>query len=169
MCSITPRSLGRWKSSDRSGPRGRRMAIMRALSVFCSTNSSGESTRVRSRNIGATVFAEPLGLDIWIGLPAEQNYRVATIYPARTSGSASPDPFFRALSQPGTIQRKAFTSPTGLHAVSAMNTPENRARAFVSFGGIGSATSLAKFYAMLANGGSTRWSKRFFSRRPSNK
>jgi CubicO group peptidase (beta-lactamase class C family) len=34
-----------------------------------------------------------------------------------------------------------------------MNRAENRARPFVSFGGIGNATSLAKFYAMLANGG----------------
>ena len=34
-----------------------------------------------------------------------------------------------------------------------MNTPENRARSFVSFGGIGSATSLARFYVMLASGG----------------
>jgi CubicO group peptidase (beta-lactamase class C family) len=34
-----------------------------------------------------------------------------------------------------------------------MNSKENRALPFVSFGGIGNATSLAKFYAMLANGG----------------
>ena len=43
-----------------------------------------------------------------------------------------------------------------------MNTAENRARAFVSFGGIGSATSLAKFYAMLSNGGELG-GQRFFS------
>jgi CubicO group peptidase (beta-lactamase class C family) len=34
-----------------------------------------------------------------------------------------------------------------------MNKPEIRALPIVSFGGIGSANSLAKFYAMLANGG----------------
>jgi hypothetical protein len=34
-----------------------------------------------------------------------------------------------------------------------MNKPEIRALPTVSFGGIGSANSLAKFYAMLANGG----------------
>jgi CubicO group peptidase (beta-lactamase class C family) len=34
-----------------------------------------------------------------------------------------------------------------------MNDPANRARPIVSFGGIGNANSLAKFYAMLANGG----------------
>jgi CubicO group peptidase (beta-lactamase class C family) len=46
--------------------------------------------------------------------------------------------------------------------VSAMNAPENRARSFVSFGGIGSASSLAKFYALLANGGMLE-GQRFFS------
>ena len=121
--------------------------------------------RIDSRSIGAywrEVFAEPLGLDIWIGLPAGENHRVATIYAAKASGTAPPDAFYRALSQTGTIQRKAFTSPHGLHTVSAMNSPENRARAFVSFGGIGSAASLAKFYAMLANGGALG-AQRFFS------
>ena len=42
--------------------------------------------RIASRTIAdywREVFAEPLGLDIWIGLPAEENARVATIYPAR--------------------------------------------------------------------------------------
>ena len=115
--------------------------------------------RIASRTIAdywREVFAEPLGLDIWIGLPAEENARVATIYPARASSATPPDAFYRALAKPGTLQRKAFTSPRGLHAVSAMNTAENRARAFVSFGGIGSAASLAKFYAMLSNGGELR-------------
>ena len=121
--------------------------------------------QIDSRSIGEywrQVFAEPLGLDIWIGLPTDENHRVATIYAARAADAASPDPFYRALSQTGTIQRKAFTSPHGLHTVSAMNSPENRALAFVSFGGIGSATSLAKFYAMLGNGGSLG-ARRFFS------
>ena len=53
-----------------------------------------------------------------------------------------------------------------------MNKPEMRARVFVSFGGIGSANSLGKFYAMLANNGRTqdrsasasqRRDKQFFS------
>lgn len=122
--------------------------------------------RIASRMIAEywrEVFAEPLDLDIWIGLPAEENARVATIYPARASQASPPDAFYRALVTPGTLQRRAFTSPRGLHAVSAMNTPENRAHAFVSFGGIGSAASLAKFYAMLANGGELA-GRRFFSR-----
>jgi CubicO group peptidase (beta-lactamase class C family) len=106
-----------------------------------------------------TIFAEPLSLDFWIGLPQELNFRCATIYPAKVGTSSEPkdrpsgSAFYRDLATPGTLQRKTFTSPHGLNAVSDMNKSENRAREFVSFGGIGSASALAKFYAMLANDG----------------
>jgi CubicO group peptidase (beta-lactamase class C family) len=99
-----------------------------------------------------TIFAEPLSLDFWIGLPEELNSRCAAIYPARARTPPEPVKFYRDLITPGTLQRRTFTSPYGLNAVSAMNKPENRAREFVSFGGIGSASALAKFYEMLANG-----------------
>jgi CubicO group peptidase (beta-lactamase class C family) len=98
-------------------------------------------------------FANPLDLDIWIGLPDSEQKRVATIYTAKAGVAAAPAAFYRDLATPGTLARKTFTSPHGLHAVNAMNSRENRAMTIVSFGGIGSATSLAKFYAMLANGG----------------
>jgi CubicO group peptidase (beta-lactamase class C family) len=107
------------------------------------------------------VFAEPLNLDLWIGLPPEENRRVATIYAAKTPKGFGAEPknrqsgsdFYVDLVTPGTLARKAFTSPYGLNSISGMNTPENRAQPIVSFGGIGSATALAKFYSMLANGG----------------
>ena len=100
-----------------------------------------------------TIFAEPLHLDLWLGLPAEKNSRVATIYAAKAGAPPEPAAFYRDLAKPGTMARQTFTSPHGLHSVSAMNDPAVRARSLVSFGGIGSARSLAKFYAMLANGG----------------
>ncbi len=121
--------------------------------------------RIDSRTLGQywrEVFAVPLGLDIWIGLPEAENERVAAIYAAKASGAAAPDAFYQALNTPGTLQRRTFTSPRGLNAVSAMNAPENRALSFVSFGGIGSATSLAKFYALLAHGG-TLGARQFFT------
>jgi CubicO group peptidase (beta-lactamase class C family) len=99
------------------------------------------------------VFGDPLALDIWIGLPEEQNHRAATIYAAKAGGDAMPAQFYRDLTTPGTFVRKAFTSPAGLHSVVAMNSVAMRALPLVSFGGIGSASSLGKFYAMLANGG----------------
>ena len=109
-----------------------------------------------------TIFAEPLSLDFWIGLPEELNSRCAAIHPARIGTPPKPVKFYRDLVTPGTLQRRTFTSPYGLNSVSGMNRPENRAREFVSFGGIGSASALAKFYAMLASGGEID-GRRFFT------
>ena len=98
-------------------------------------------------------FAQPLDLDLWIGLPEKENPRVATIYPAKSGKPPEPKQFYLDLAKPGTLARRVFTSPYGLQAVNAMNTPEIRAKPIVSFGGIGSAAALAKFYSMLADGG----------------
>jgi CubicO group peptidase (beta-lactamase class C family) len=106
-------------------------------------------------------FARPLSLDFWIGFPKEENSRVATMYAAKIG--RRPDPknrqsgsdFYGDLSTPGTLARKTFTSPYGLHVISKMNDAAIRAQPIVSFGGIGSASALAKFYSMLANGGKT--------------
>ncbi len=98
-------------------------------------------------------FAEPLGLEIWIGLPERENSRAATIYAAKTGRRPRPAQFYADLATLGTLVRRTFTSPAGLHAVSGMNAPAMRAVPNVSFNGIGSAQSLAKFYALLANGG----------------
>jgi CubicO group peptidase (beta-lactamase class C family) len=108
------------------------------------------------------IFGEPLKLDFWIGLPERENPRVATMYAAKAGTPPEPKQFYADLITPGTLARKTFISPYGLHAVNAMNNVSVRAQPIVSFGGIGSASSLAKFYAMLANGGT--WEDRqFFS------
>jgi CubicO group peptidase (beta-lactamase class C family) len=99
------------------------------------------------------VFAQPLELDLWIGLPEEENARVATVYAAKSGRPPEPKQFYSDLTTPGTLARKTFTSPYGLNSVSGMNTPAIRAQPIVSFGGIGSAPALAKFYCMLANDG----------------
>src|SRR6478672_4129295 len=98
-------------------------------------------------------FARPLELDFWIGLPEKENSRVATIYAAKIGKPPEPAQFYRDLVTPGTLARKTFTSPYGLNVISKMNDPRIRAQPIVSFGGIGSASALAKFYSMLANGG----------------
>jgi len=98
-------------------------------------------------------FAEPLNLDFWIGLPNDFNSRVATMYAAKAGGVAEPAHFYRDLATTGTLQRRVFTSPRGLNSISSMNKPEIRAVPIVSLGGIGTATALAKFYALLANDG----------------
>ncbi|MEI8340408.1 MAG: serine hydrolase domain-containing protein [Verrucomicrobiota bacterium] len=104
-------------------------------------------------------FAIPLGLDLWIGLPENQTPRVAPVHAPR---SAPPnDAFWTEFSNPDSLTFRAFASPRGLQSVGSMNTPEARAVSFPGFGGIGNARSLAKFYAMLANGGEFN-GKRYF-------
>jgi CubicO group peptidase (beta-lactamase class C family) len=98
-------------------------------------------------------FAQPLNLDFWIGLPENANLHVATVYAAKPGKAPEPKQFYADLVTPGTLGRKAFTSPYGLHVISKMNNPGIRAKPIVSFGGIGSASALAKFYSMLSNGG----------------
>ncbi len=120
--------------------------------------------QIDGRTIGdywRDIFAGPLDLDLWIGLPTAENYRTATVYAARATANSTADPFYRALVTPGTLQHRVFGSPRGLAAVSAMNQPENRARSIASLGAVGNAVSLAKFYMMLASGGVWE-SHRFF-------
>ncbi len=99
------------------------------------------------------MFADILELDLWIGLPAKQEQRVASIYAAKTGKDPGHRQFYAEVATRGTFANKVFTSPQGLSSVSAMNKPEIRALPIASFGGIGSANSLAKFYALLANRG----------------
>ena len=97
-------------------------------------------------------FAEPLGLDVWIGMPPELVDRASAIFPARSTPPRG-DPFYTAFMTPSSLTARAFTSPRGLHSVAAMNSPEGRTASLGAFGGVGTARGLAKFYALLAEGG----------------
>jgi len=119
--------------------------------------AGGESLGDRWRR----VFAEPLGLDFWIGLPESEHHRVATMLSPKPGPPAQADELFlKAFSAPASLTRRAFASPAGLAAASAMNTPHVRSASLPAMGGIGSALALAKFFAMLANGGT--WQGRIF-------
>ncbi|MCE9611751.1 MAG: beta-lactamase family protein [Chthoniobacter sp.] len=103
-------------------------------------------------------IAEPLGLDVWIGLPPERE--AAAVFPAKTAPPKG-DPFYTAFLTPDSLTARAFATPRGLHSVASMNSPEARAASLGAFGGIGTARGLAKFYALLAGGG--EWAgRRFF-------
>lgn len=104
-------------------------------------------------NYWRQVFAEPLDLELWIGLPEEWHHRVATMIAPRVTKPVPDDAFAAAFADPGTLTRRAFALPSGLPSVSAMNAPHVRSASLPSMGGIGSADALAKFYAMLALGG----------------
>jgi CubicO group peptidase (beta-lactamase class C family) len=97
-------------------------------------------------------FAVPLELDFWIGIDPELAGSVAPVFPARTSPPKQ-DPFYTAFFSSGSLTARSFASPRGLHSAAAMNTAEARTGAYPGFGGIGTASALAKFYALLANGG----------------
>ena len=119
--------------------------------------AGGESLGARWRR----VFAEPLGLDFWIGLPESEHHRVATMLAPKPGPPAKADELFiKAFNDPTSPTRRAFASPAGLAAASAMNAPQVRSASLPATGGIGSARALAKFFAMLANGGT--WQGREF-------
>jgi CubicO group peptidase (beta-lactamase class C family) len=98
------------------------------------------------------VFAGPMGLDMWIGVPEDVLPRVAQVYGSK-SVLPKGDPFMTAFMTPGSLTSRSFASPKGLHSAAAMNADAPRKACYPGFGGIATAGSLAKFYAMLAQGG----------------
>ncbi len=91
-------------------------------------------------------IAGPLDLDFWIGLPENEWSRVARLVPGKMNASGDPDAFYQAFGTAGTLTRRAFQSPAGMHAVHEMNEPRAWAAGFPAMGGTGTASSLAKFY-----------------------
>ncbi len=105
--------------------------------------------RIAGRPLGdywRTHFAQRWSLDFWIGLPAEKLEEVATMVPPKLTGTLPSDEFYEAFADPDSLTARAFNSPRGQQAVAAMNTPAMRLGQFPAFGGIGTATALAKFY-----------------------
>lgn len=98
------------------------------------------------------IFGEPLGLDFWIGLPDEQHPRVARMIAARLQDLKEPGPFEEALADASSLTARAFAQPAGVAGAAATNRPEVWSAENPSFGGIGSASALAKFYERLAAG-----------------
>ena len=91
-------------------------------------------------------IADPLGLDFWIGLPEIHWPRVARLYPGKADKSDLADGFYKQLNTSGTLTRRAFSSPRGLHAVHEMNEPRAWSAGLPALGGVGTASALAKFY-----------------------
>lgn len=91
-------------------------------------------------------IAEPLELELWIGLPESEFDRVATLYPGKMDKSDLESGFYKEFNQNGTLVRQAFGSPKGLHGVHEMNTPKAWQSGLPAMGGVGTAQSLAKFY-----------------------
>jgi CubicO group peptidase (beta-lactamase class C family) len=91
-------------------------------------------------------IADPLGLEFWIGLPEEQWSRVAKLYPGKAAAEDFQSGFYREFNTEGTLSRRAFGSPRGLHSVQEMNDPKAWSAGFPAMGGVGTASALARFY-----------------------
>lgn len=97
-------------------------------------------------------FAEPLGLEFWMGLPDEYHSRVARMQAVRVKDLKEPGSFENALMDSASLTARAFAQPAGVAGAAATNRPEVWRAENPSFGGIGNARSLAKFYDRLAAG-----------------
>jgi CubicO group peptidase (beta-lactamase class C family) len=91
-------------------------------------------------------IAVPLGLDFWIGLPEKEWPRVARLYPGKAAAEEFQSGFYKEFNAEGTLTRRAFGSPRGLHSVQEMNDPKAWSAGFPAMGGVGTAPALAKFY-----------------------
>ncbi len=95
-------------------------------------------------------FAGPLDLDFWIGLPAELEPSVATLYPAPEPEHPEALALRERFLGPDTLLGRALAGPSNLFSYGAMwNTRALHAAEMPSSNGIGSARALARFYAAL--------------------
>lgn len=105
--------------------------------------------RVDGRSLGDFWWEEiagPRGMDFWIGLPEEEDGRVAELVPARFGKAGEPKEFYEALHDRKSLTRLAFSSPSELGGVGEMNQARAWRAGFPAMGGVGSARGLAKFY-----------------------
>jgi CubicO group peptidase (beta-lactamase class C family) len=101
-----------------------------------------------------SAFGEPLDLDLWIGLPEHLAHEVAPIQtPRRAREASDEDPFYTALAQVESLTRLSFSTPAGVPTPSAMNDLAIRKHPLPSFGAIGTAGAMAKFYHAISASG----------------
>lgn len=108
--------------------------------------------RVDGRTTGqffAEEIAAPLGLEIWIGLPAEHEGRVSTLHYADTWV----DPFAEQTEEDELLWLMRTNPPLFPADHIPWNTREFHAAEISAAGGIGTARSLARLYSCLARGG----------------
>jgi len=105
--------------------------------------------RVTGDSVGAFVadrIARPLGLDLWIGLPAAEESRVKPmIAPPPPAPGAPVDIFTARMHDPTTLLHRAFVNPP--LPVSAFNERAFHAAEIPAANGITNARSLARVYA----------------------
>ncbi len=114
--------------------------------------------RVTGRSLGSFFreeVAEPRGIDLWIGLPAEHEARVASTLPAEMPAPDEPIPsFYRvAMTDPTSVGALVLMNSGSVFAPGWIDSREAHAAELPAFGGIGNARALAAMYRALAIGG----------------
>jgi CubicO group peptidase (beta-lactamase class C family) len=113
--------------------------------------------RITGRSVGrffADEIAGPLGLEFWIGLPEQEQERVAPL----VAWGKPEDPEMAALMEqlmgPDTMLGKALGAPSGVFTEvdGVFNMPEVRAAEIPAANGVTNARSLARMYAGLIGG-----------------
>jgi CubicO group peptidase (beta-lactamase class C family) len=116
----------------------------------------GELVRlVSGKSVGSyfrSEIAEPLGLDFWIGLPAQEESRVAALLGGLTDPAVAEDPQVRELMAqfmgPETTLGRALFAPDGaLAGPYVWSSRALHAAEVPAVNGIGDARSLARMYA----------------------
>jgi CubicO group peptidase (beta-lactamase class C family) len=111
--------------------------------------------RISGKSLGTfwqEEIAQPLGLEFWIGLPPEQEHRVAPLV-AMGGGEGSDNASLTALLGPDSLIARAL-SLNGAFADlgDGFNSPALHAAEMPAANGITNARSLARFYAALIGG-----------------
>lgn len=98
-------------------------------------------------------FAQPLGLDMFIGVPAAQQSRIARISrPAPDPSNAEAMSFMqKVMMDPTGVTSRAFANPMSI--ATGTNTSEWRSAEIPAANGHATAHAVARFYAALACGG----------------
>ncbi|XP_781241.2 beta-lactamase domain-containing protein 2 [Strongylocentrotus purpuratus] len=118
-------------------------------------------------------LAQPFGLDFYIGLPLEENYRTARLL---GGGSNVITDLLQGISSPTNrqiilhmMQSDLLTriiENSGIGNIAVLNNPYNRQVELPSALGIGTAESVAKLYGILAAGGVDSWTNRTLLTKP---
>ena len=96
-------------------------------------------------------IAEPLGADLWFGVPAAQQHRCAELIWAPPSPIAEID--FGTLSGESLMLALGYFNPSGYSSQGVVNSPEWRSAQVPSTNGHGTALGLARFYTALVEPG----------------
>ncbi len=115
--------------------------------------------RITGRSLGSFFrdeVARPLGLDFWIGMPAEHDARVAPTIPVEppAAGDEVSEFFAQAMSDPTSIPALVALNSGGMMFPGAIDRREVYAAEIPAANGLANARSLAGMYRPLALGGS---------------